>query len=1091
MTDTAAHPFVFFGVEPSDWFPLEKDLFSYELCFVTAPEPATRRAIAEAFERTLGRAAVETVEPFVWADRWALLRLRPSGWSRKDVAAMARAVEKALAAVHAACPLDQVMLAEVMESDGDWEAWSSEQRPEPLTGPRWSVELPNAGSAKRFEATGAVDAEVEQVRAQIRAEAAEAGQHGGWQGAGEDEDGGDESARQDGPRTKAPLSVEKLGKESPVAIPEEITKLFGRYGVTQVAPNGRAYGLKREKRHLNVPSWVDDNGVLQSVADAGDLPRNAGTPTVAGRGDGGAVLLAFDSEGVWEAVFGDGTLRKLVDDDDTMYGLGYGPEGSVLLLAGDELRMYRRAGEGTELAQRWDVNGYEMICAASGRIAIVTESGTEEGDDDGVTLYGIEGDTLRRLRRVTFSVSQVAVKDDRVFLNDSGVWFELLGVQALLDGLAANPAVFPTVDVAKDRDDSNSDDDSSDDSDGDDDSSGDSDGDGDDDSDASDDSGSDDSGSDDRRSDDSASEDDDGEQEPEVMEGSLRLEREEVSSPHGYRAVEPALRSLFGRSSSVVKSPLGKVYGVAKQGRKPSTAAWVEEGELQVAAGTLPRDSATLAVREDETAALYGFSYSGVWELSFAEKQLRPLIEMDDSLMDAAYGPEGTIFVLLGSTMAVYQREGEAYARTAEYDVNAYELRTMCGGHVLLVKGLTDDDGNDTLFVYGYDGRTLRKMGLIRAYSIVTRIEGSSAFLLDSEHRHRIDGLEELRAQLDLNSESFPEVDLAPTQDDEEEEDDDEDGTPRPPKRRADSFGVEPAPGRVGLRYLGEDRPVPERSDSVTKAVRSAFGTGAKHLERASIAGEAYMGWKKEGKRAYRFAVYMDGQLSETGIVVSDPSMMMALSWDGRYVAATSAGDSKLWWGEAGQSSGAVLVHDFGKDEDEVYNVEVLAFGRVVVGTSAQTYLFAVSGGKATLEVSGELDVTGSEAMFEGRVVALEARGDKPTLLWAICEDGARVLDAFELSSSEWAWREDGRLIVETMGEGWYEFTQVEEAWEAARRDTSGATYPRVALTPPAPAEEKDEDDEDDDDEGEGDEGEDDGEEEGGEGEGDEDEDDD
>ena len=75
MTEEQRYPFVFFGAAPVDWFELEEDLFSYEIRFVQAPSSDARRSIAEAWERALDPSAVELVTAFVWADRWALVRV--------------------------------------------------------------------------------------------------------------------------------------------------------------------------------------------------------------------------------------------------------------------------------------------------------------------------------------------------------------------------------------------------------------------------------------------------------------------------------------------------------------------------------------------------------------------------------------------------------------------------------------------------------------------------------------------------------------------------------------------------------------------------------------------------------------------------------------------------------------------------------------------------------------------------------------------------------------------------------------------------------------------------------------------------------
>jgi hypothetical protein len=79
MSEGQPYPFPFYGAEPNDWFDLDQDLFSYELRFAKAPDAGARQAIGEAWEQGLDQRAVELVSPFVWADRWALVRVRPAG----------------------------------------------------------------------------------------------------------------------------------------------------------------------------------------------------------------------------------------------------------------------------------------------------------------------------------------------------------------------------------------------------------------------------------------------------------------------------------------------------------------------------------------------------------------------------------------------------------------------------------------------------------------------------------------------------------------------------------------------------------------------------------------------------------------------------------------------------------------------------------------------------------------------------------------------------------------------------------------------------------------------------------------------------
>jgi hypothetical protein len=182
MIEAQAHPFAFYGAEPHDWFEPEGELFSYELCFAAAPDAAARRAVAEAWERGIDARAVAHVAPLLWADRWALVRVRPAGWNRAGVAEMARAVQRALARVHEAHALEEVSLAEALESESAWDTWSLAQRGRRAEGARGAERVapavrrtrprgPGAGRARlrgREASREAADARVDRGRRPVR-----------------------------------------------------------------------------------------------------------------------------------------------------------------------------------------------------------------------------------------------------------------------------------------------------------------------------------------------------------------------------------------------------------------------------------------------------------------------------------------------------------------------------------------------------------------------------------------------------------------------------------------------------------------------------------------------------------------------------------------------------------------------------------------------------------------------------------------------------------------------------------------------------------------------------------------------------------
>ncbi|WP_437712694.1 hypothetical protein WMF45_44025 [Sorangium sp. So ce448] len=1017
MPGSPPYPFAFFGAAPSDWFDLEGDLFSYELCFVAPPDAAARRAVGEAWERALDARAVEHGEPFQWADRWALVRVRPAGWSKACIADMARAVQQALTAAHGAHPIEVASLAEAIESDSDWDAWSAEQRPEPPTGPRWPVELPRFGGGKRFEAACAVDPAVEAARAAARAAPSEE-ERSSERAAGDDHDAeeAESSDDDDKPRViSGGLRLERLPGYKAPEPPDEQRKLFGRRGEVQIAPNGLVFGVAQPKRQPPVPAWIE-NGELRTAQ--GDPLATTSGAYLAARDDGGAALIGEDSEALWEVVFAEGSVRRLLERAESFSDVAYGPEDRVLV-AGSTIDVYRREGPGVALEGRWDLDSYGMRSAFGGRLLLLKCFDDEDESEDGVTLVGYDGSSMRRLARVRISIGDIVIEGARVIVEDGGECYELLGLEELAARFAAQPESFPELKKSEPGDEDESA-----------------------------------SGEGDEGESASGEGDDDEESRPEVLEGAIRVERRRSREVPPEPEIERAERDLFGSSSCVSVAPGDRVYGIAKLRRKPATAAWIEGGELKRAEGeALPSPHGYIAAREDGGAVLYGFDYKLVAELSFADGKLRRLFEHEASISDIAYGPEGRVILATGESLDVYRREGEGAVLEQRWGVGGYGLTPALGGRLLLVKSYEGEDSEDGLTLVGFDGSKLRRVGRVKASVGDVRIAEGRAFMDHIGDTYELLGLDALVERLATS----PEVAVyTPSEDD-----DDDEAPESGPRKAPEEYAIEPAPGRVGVRYLGKQRPLPEDEEDVPKDVRARFGAGAREIERYRPA-DVYIGWKKEARRSFVFAVLKDGELIETAVKASSPSSTGLVNADRSAALVATDGDAKLWWVDLPHGK-PVLVHDFSKEEseDEIYTLEALASGRVIVGTSSETWIFSVSGGASTLEARGDLDLRVVESAAGGRVAVLEASEGKPIRVWGVYDDGVRTLAELEPEPLSFEPSADGKFFFEAVNRlGWYELVHLEDAWEAGRRDTSDERYPRVALAPKPP--EQDEDDEDD-----------------------------
>jgi hypothetical protein len=607
--------------------------------------------------------------------------------------------------------------------------------------------------------------------------------------------------------------------------------------------------------------------------------------------------------------------------------------------------------------------------------------------------------------------------------------------------------------------------------------------------------------------------------EPRVVEGDISIVRPNAADVPVKVEVAPSQAQLFGSRAETAVAPNGRVFGIGKPRGKPKQAGFLEDGTFHAAIGEpLPNAYAGyLAAREDSQAALIGFDASSVWEITFADRRIRRLFRQGESLADVAYGPDGRIIVLTSSSLDVYRREGDGAGLEQRWSIDSYAVRSARGGRLLFVSCF--EGGDDGITVLGFAGASLRR--LARAVCSVSEIfvKGGRVFVEDSGGEGggvfaEVAGLDRLIERLDANPDAFAEVPVNKQEraepgpddaggedddedddesedsdsdeeseseseedsdseedsededddddDDDEDDDDDDDDDDRPParsRRGPSSLTVEPRPGRVGLVQLGRRSPLEKPKDpEVPRDVKNRFGTGSD--VRATPDGALYYGWKKEGRRSFRFAALLEGQLIETEATSKSSSTQMSVRWDRRQILASSDDGKKLWSIELPKGR-ATLVHDFTGDaaEDEVDFCLPLAFGRVFVSTVSDAWIFSLSKGAPSLEMRGELDVQAIEAVCDGRAVVFETTEGKLLRVWGVFEDGLRELAGFDLQPSEIFARE-GRVIVKGSGGlGWFEVVGIEGAWKAAQRDGGGARYPRVELSKEAASDDDDDDD--------------------------------
>ena len=821
MIEAQAHPFAFYGAEPHDWFEPEGELFSYELCFAAAPDAAARRAVAEAWERGIDARAVAHVAPLLWADRWALVRVRPAGWNRAGVAEMARAVQRALARVHEAHALEEVSLAEALESESAWDTWSLAQRPAPKVGPRWPLDLPTGGSGARFQATCAEDPEAEQVRAAARAarsEEDEALPHGGAVGDLDHDEGaggsGDATEAGEGPRVvDGTLQLaRRSGADAPKVpeVPSELRRLFGARAHVALAPDGRVYGVAKQRGKQPMPAWIEDGALC--VAELGAVPSDS--PTFGARGDGKAALLAFDYEGIWEVVFAERSSRRLFNYEDSAMDVAYGPEDRVLALSSSSLDVYRREGEGAALEQRWAIDAYGMVALRGGRVFFV--KGYEEGTD-GVTAFGFDGSTARRLARITASVSELFVVGDSVFLqhygDDDEETYEILGWTALLEQLTQNPTAFREVPVYSDARSEDKDEDDDDDSSGSDEDSGEEETDEDEDEDSESDA------DESKDEDEDATSEDEGEQDEDDDDDDAGGDDEEeeeapkrrAKTPEDY-AVEPApgrvglrhlgrkrpfpsrrsssvpkeIRDLFGGSRAVQQLEGADLYyGWKKERRRPLRFAVVQGGQLVPSPVTSSSTSNVMEMRWDGRRALVPADEDKkLWSVDLPEAKATLLCDLDkdeesgeDVYLLATLACDRILMVTY-SEVWIFSLATGAPVVEARGAMDVHDVKPILEGRAVVV----GSNEGKLLRVWGVFDDGLRVLAGFDLDSQGVELHEEQVFAQDSDGTgwYEIVNIEDAwrAARNDLSGTQFPRVVLVKAeraQDDEGDEDESED----------------------------------------------------------------------------------------------------------------------------------------------------------------------------------------------------------------------------------------------------------------------------------------------------------------------------
>jgi hypothetical protein len=764
---------------------------------------------------------------------------------------MARAVASALERIHGVCPLEQVALLEALESDTEWDNWSLAQRSEPKLGPAWPVALPKTGAGERFAATCAEDPEAERAREEVRAELAHLEQQrsidepaGGVSrdddddsddsGEGNDESSGPSSESRREPEGEPPkvtegeLRVERRPYSETRdwdQIPSDIRKMFGGRSDIIKSPNGFFFGITKPRRKRAIAAWVEDGSLRTAEQD--ELPDSYG-PSFAERDDDGAALIGFDDDSVWEVVFAEGRARRLFKHSESLSGIAYGPEGRAVLLASSSLDVYRREGDAASLEARLNINGYSIRSVRGGRVLFVS---CFESGDDGVTVFGFDGPTLRRLARVQFSVSDVVVTGDRVIVHDQSgdeiEAFELLGWGDLLAKLDAEPSAFQEVaaytEADKEDEDEESDAEEEPSDNGEDDESPESDSSASDDDESSDDESSDDESddessddeSDDESSDDESSNDDEDEDSdddeaatpkarrkkgPEDLAvqpsagrvGILYLGRKSPPASKAGATVGKSMRAEFGGSSDIEVTDDGSLYyGWKKDGRRAYRFAVHSDGRL-IPTDLVSKSSSTMmAVRWDRRQIVVASDGDKkLWSVSLPDGSATLVHDFskepdeDEIYSLAALASDRILVTTLGEAWLFSLATGTP-SLESRGALDVQQTEAFCSGRAVV---LEVSEGKP-LRVWGVYEDGLRELAQLEVDPLDMKVTGPTVLVRAmGEGWYEIVNTEDAwqAAKLDASGSTYPRVDLTTTSkkdndkdddtDEEGDEDDDNDG---------------------------------------------------------------------------------------------------------------------------------------------------------------------------------------------------------------------------------------------------------------------------------------------------------------------------
>lgn len=1014
-TEGKRYPFLFYGANPSDWFDPDGREFSYELCFVEPPPAAARARAEAAFARALGPRATSS-SPWLWAGgRWALARVRPTTSKADGARAAFKAAAEALTEVHALTPLEQAALVEAIDlGDDPWDVWTLSERPSPAPGPLWTHSVTLSPGEERPDATPGESDE---------GPAGEEPAAGAEPAASDDESDDDESDEPAGDEAP-PSSSPEGSRESSIApgrvtlsligraagrgrsknSPEnETPEAFGEGKVLGVTPAGVTYGWSKQQKRLFAFAWLDGDTLRAS-----GLTSAYPTTDVAIAPDGRSALVAPPDKGeLWVVSLEDGGARKLwkhPDGDDYFVDIAWTAEGRAV--AADYGSLYVVAPDGQLEKRVGGTSPDTLRSALGGRVLLVADTDGEAG----LSVIGA-GPTLKLLARFDdgFEIED-ATAEPPVVRDDNGRRYELRGLEeALRAAIEGSPDFLDAPDYA----------------------------------------------------------------EPEGDDLSVPHAPGRVGFVRRRGSERPELPELpdnagefFGETSSVLSNGPGRAFGFVRKPRKPLQFAWLEGETLRTASFSHPRYGASLAARPDGGAALATTTDRGsIYEVVFETGEAHKLATGLSSRPDALAYTDGGVALLDSDVIYLYRRSEGGIERIARLAVEGNAIFSALGGRVIVVSGWQEP----LLRVYGVSGDELRLLGGLGArISVLFERAGRVFAKLESNNDvYELVGLDEAHRQAfsSRDDETYPpakppseaEESDDESSDDESESSDDESGdNEEEASKPRGSYAVDAPPGQVGLRYIeGFKSP---RRPTVPRDVGKLFGGG----NAADIFRDVVYGWKKEGRRAFRFAFYRDGSLSETQFTMASPSSsIMALREPDLSAALASTGDDRtLWEVDARTGQARELWTIEGKD-DEFYSVDFLADGHYVVLGTDSTYVLAPDGQRARVLARMGINAANVIVTPDARAFVLEGAGSEG--LWIIgLGPGGRLksLGTFgELSPND-VYNDEGRCLVELDDDGWYEITGIAEARRAAFE--GGGTFEDPP--PYAPSSDDSDDDSDDDD---------------------------